>query len=482
MESVAKQTLSTGPQPSWVWFLFITIALGLAWYFVNSAVDFAEVSRNWPKYRCNPAIMPFAGLYGYNVKENFNYCVENIFKEQAGSVTGPFASILGVMVQNAMTFLKSLNSLRMMFATMVGGITKIIQEFTDRFKLVFSQVRITAQRLQVLFQRLQGTLFSVMYMAMSGVTAGLNFGDTFIFKFLDTFCFPPETEIDVAGKGLIPIKDVRLGDICKKTGAKVTSTYQFYADGQPMVNLKDIQVSTNHFVSHKGVWIEAANHPDAKPCRSWSGGIERPLVCLDTSSHEIPLGTMLFSDWDETDGSDEVTMTLSEIKLNGGKQNITNKPRPWLYQPALNRAAALLKKDGSTIIAKQVKLGEELSMGRVVGLGHRLVKQIVILPNQVNVTPSTLVWKDGLWQRAGHLYEVKELNKPIEMVTFIVFPTGSIELADGTILRDMFEVHSPDMEGPTREKLQLQSNPTKAFLGSENPIASQQEWPTLLVQ
>ena len=38
-----------------------------------------EVSQNWPKYRCRPDIMPFAGLYGYNAQENIEFCLKNVF-------------------------------------------------------------------------------------------------------------------------------------------------------------------------------------------------------------------------------------------------------------------------------------------------------------------------------------------------------------------------------------------------------------------
>lgn len=50
-------------------------------------------------------------------------------------------------------------------------------------------------------------------MALSGIQAGQNFSETIIFKFMDTFCFAPETLIDVDGKGRIPISEVKLGDV-----------------------------------------------------------------------------------------------------------------------------------------------------------------------------------------------------------------------------------------------------------------------------
>jgi hypothetical protein len=417
-------------------------------------MDVAEISKNWAKYRCNPAIMPFASMYGYNTTENFNYCINTMFLDQVGGVTGPFTSILQVIVGSSMTFLKNLNSLRMMLATLLGGISKIIQEFIDRFKLIFSQFKITSLRMQILFRRVFATMYSIIYMGLSGVTAGLNFGDTFIFKFIDTFCFAPETPINIIGKGVIAIKDVRLGDVCAKNGARVLSTYQFQADGQPMVYLNGIEVSTNHYVRHLGRWIPAGMHPEAFQCGAWDGGKKRPLICLDTDKHEIPIGNYIFSDWDETSESDESTMILAEQVLNNGRY--LEAPRKWLYQPSMDASCVLKMKSGNVKNVGAIKCEDELEFGKVVGVGKRHVYEWLELPTGEKITPSTLLWYGDMWKRAGHLYPdcIKKSRSPMEMYTLVVFNKASIETVKGTIMRDMCEVHSPDMENPTSNKME----------------------------
>jgi hypothetical protein len=454
---------SDANESSWVWFFFITIALSFAWYFVNSAVDFNEINTNWAKYRCNPAVMPFASAYGHNATENFQFCLNQIFTNQVGGITGPFTKILMSIVGTSMTFLQNLNSLRMMLATLLGGMNKIIQEFTDRFKLLFSQVRITMMRMQTLFRRVFATMYSILFMGMSGMTAGLNFGDTFIFKFIDTFCFPPETPIAIKGRGSIPIRDVQLGDICEETGARVLSVYRFQADGQPMVRLKDIEVSTNHFVRHEGQWVQAVDHPDAIPCGDWNGGKTRPLVCLDTDTHEIPLGDYIFSDWDETSDSDAATMELAESKVNGGF--IPTMERPWLYQPACGGTTEVQLRGGLSRAAKNIHLGDTLTTGRVVGIGRRHVYSYIDLPTGERITPSTLLWDDekSLWRRAGHVYAkyIQTSTEPIEMFTFVVFHTAVLETASGLVLRDMCEIHSADMEAPTANALDPNKQSTR---------------------
>jgi len=439
MESGAKES-------SFFWLLFTTILMMGIWYLACTALNIAEISSNWPKYRCSPTVMPFASLYGYDTAENFNYCLKGIFQGQLGGVTGPFSTILGTITASLMTFLQNLNSMRIMISTLVGGITKVLQEFADRFKLLFAQIKLSFLKLQMLMKRLFGTFHSVIYMGLSAVQVGQNFSQTFIFQFLDTFCFDPDTMIVLQNKTRIPIKNVDLGDILEN-GEKVISTYRFLADGQPMVNLNGTIVSTNHFVIYKNKYIEAKDHPNAIPIGAWSGGTSRPLICLDTHVHQIPIGGEIFSDWDETDFVDDSYMAHNEMVLNGKQtSNLPETIYKWNFQPAISSTEQITYKYGPARGCNEVQLGDILSTGKVVGIGHRHVYEWVSLPSGANVTPSTLVWMENKWIRAGNYYEVHYNDLPKIFYTFVILGTASIELSTGEVVRDMCEIHSPDSE------------------------------------
>jgi hypothetical protein len=435
MESGVKES-------SWGFLILTTLLLIVIWYSISSVLDIVEISNNWPKYRCSPTVIPFASLYGYNTSENFNYCLKGIFEGQIGGVTGPFSTILGTMMKSLMTFLQNLNSMRIMIATLVGGITKVLQEFADRFKLLFSQIKLSFLKIQMLMKRLFGTFHSVIYMGLSAIQVGNNFSQTFIFKFLDTFCFAPETLIEVLNMGEIPIDSVVLGDILSNN-SKVISTYRFMADGQPMVSINDIIVSTNHYVYYDGKFIEAKDHPEAKLISEWSGGSSRPLICLDTNTHKIPINGYTFSDWDETTNIDEEYMINNEIVLNGKASSMS---RPWIFQPAIESSCEILCKNSILKSAINIELGDELTTGKVIGIGKRLIYSWVKLSSGKLVTPSTLIWMNNKWVRAGHIANVIKSNEPKVFYTFSVLHTGCLELLTGETIRDMCEVYSPDTE------------------------------------
>ena len=56
----------------------IIIFMFLLLYIFNFLVaGIQRIKANWPHYRCQPTIMPFAGLFGHNASENFAYCIQS---------------------------------------------------------------------------------------------------------------------------------------------------------------------------------------------------------------------------------------------------------------------------------------------------------------------------------------------------------------------------------------------------------------------
>ena len=153
---------------------------------MNNIPDHKEISANWAKYRCSPQIMPFAAFYGQDTKENFQFCMKNIFSGYAGEILGPFYGILGGFVKVLTSLLQSANSIRLMFASVMGGIGTIFQEFTGRFSQFMLRIRMSAMRIKFLMYRVMGIMTSVMYMGTAGITSALNFGDSIHFHALRT--------------------------------------------------------------------------------------------------------------------------------------------------------------------------------------------------------------------------------------------------------------------------------------------------------
>lgn len=424
-------------------FLLMTLIFIGALVGLSKAMDFSEITNNWPKYRCRPDIMLSAGLYGYNTTDNLEFCLKNGFDSRASSAISPFYSYMGTFVSTLVTLLGSINSIRMTFATIIGSVTQIFGEFSGRIQALFYRLQYTAIRIKFLMSRIFATMYSVIFMGMSGIKATQNFSNTALFSFLDFICFDPDTPVNISGKGTIPIKDVVEGDIFEGTKDRVTSLFRFLGDGQEMTNLKGCIVSTNHYVLYKGHWIEAGKHPDAVSMGPWTGGVERPLICFNTSTHEFPVNGYIFRDYDETEEGDFETMKYAIKSLNGKE---TEPPLNAEYSTCCHPDTEIRLENGSTAPAKNITLGTRLSHGQVVGLVKKECTKYVPI-NGEKYGSGTALWSKEhyTWKRAAELGDIKTCE-PIMYISFMVTPGGNIETAAGTMFRDYFEVHQPDME------------------------------------
>jgi hypothetical protein len=465
------EALKTTPVPfenSYVGLIVVTILMVICVVGFYQFTKVSEVVNNWEKYRCDVSVLPFAGFYGKDATENFEYCMTHMLTQKASAFTGPFASVLTIIVGGMMTFMQSLNSFRVMLGSLTGGVGKVFQEFSDRFSFLYNNIQITSTRMQFLFKRLISSFISIIFLGSSAVTAGMNFGDTFLFKFLDTFCFDPETVLELSGGAVKAVKNVELGSVLSD-GSRVVSVYRFYSRGVPMVRFSGphgpVVVSTNHYMKGAGAetdkWIRCEDHPDARLLGDW--GSNRPLVCFDTDTHRIPFGKYIFSDYDETNATDVASMMLVDARLN----NVAHEDLPthydWPYMPCVSPETHVKMKDGSRKAVKDCTIGDELETGVVIGMVARLVRQVCMYRG-VAVTPSVGVWTSGApgdgtgqWIRAGFMSPVHTLDGEEVFMMPLVMSSSIIPIVgaggEELMIRDFMELMSHDIEGPTEKAM-----------------------------
>ena len=424
------------PSNAWIIVLLMVIIAVISLFAVNKYNDAKNITKNWGENRCNPMIMPFASLFGYNTKENFDFCMGKVFDTQSmpmlGSIGGMFAKFTVLLT----VIFDSISSLRNTVASLGGGINVVFQDFTDRITNFFFRLRLSAIHIKSLISRMYAIMFSVMYMGLSGITGLSSFTNTFLFSFLNVFCFPKNTKINVKGKGLTDIKDIKIGDVLLQTNSIVTATFCLYSKGQAMVKLGPVTVSTNHYVMYLGKPIMAGDHPDAVKLGPWSS--DEPLYCLNTSDNKIPVYDLIFLDYDETTDGDKDTMNFVEGRLNSTVVDKNYKFKE--YCTAIGENTIIKTLNGNKL-AKDIKIGSD-----VVGLIRREVNEVCKLKNGTIITPATLYWNPDLnkWERFGEKMEIIEMRT--ELVSFIVIPNSQIELEDGLRIRDYMELCSPDSE------------------------------------
>jgi len=406
----------------------------------SSMANYYTVKENWGEYRCQVEYMLLASLFGHDTMENLQFCLQSGFNSRASVSVAPFYGILSGFTGVLATLLSSINSVRMVFSTLIGNISKVFSEFSGRMKALMYRIQYSAMRLKFLMSRIFGTMYAMMYMGFSGIKAGQNFTNTTIFKFMAFMaCFPPETLLVVNGSPK-QMKDVVIGDMIE--GVRVTGTVSILGDGQQMIDFRGagaeaegqgLTVSATHYLHENGKWILSGESSQGKKGEVWSGGIDRPLRCLVTSTHTLPIGGRLFSDYQETEAADEETMEKILKRINGLTRLHTYHTYK-NYITGVDPETELCLEDGTYCPAKSITLGMKVRHGTITAIIVRECTTFTEYKGE-RFGYATAVWK-GAWVRGEAVS-----SHPGLCISFAVSDSAILETRAGTLFRDMFELH-----------------------------------------
>ena len=113
-------------------------------------------------------------------------------------------------------------------------------------------------------------------------------------------CFSPETPIQLRSGKMVLIKNLKLGDTLIN-GSVVDAVMKIKNYNDPYYKIyspelkKDIYVTGKHYVRDGVKYVQVKNLPNAKPTNK----IDDIVSCLVTSDHKIPVGNMVFWDWED---------------------------------------------------------------------------------------------------------------------------------------------------------------------------------------
>ena len=425
-------------KPSFVAIILTSILLLSILLGSSKVGDYYVVKNNWGEYRCQMEIMLFASLFGHDTMENLQFCLGSGFNARASVSVTPFYGILAGFTGTLMTLLSSINSIRMVFANIVGSISQVFGEFSGRVQSLMYRIQSTSVRIKFLMSRVIGTMYSIVYMGMSGIKATQNFSNTPIFKFiLWMSCFPPETLLVMKDKA-VQLKDVQIGDTFEN-GTRVTGTVRILGDGQQMVTMKECSVSASHYIYENRKWILSQYSKKGTEGEVWNGGTERPLMCLITSNHTIPIGDLLFSDYHETEDADQVTMNRILRRLNGATAVNAIQSIHKNYITGVDPDTEILLADGTYCPAHAIQLGTRVRHGIVMAIMIRECSTFTSYNGEL-FGYATAVRKGKAWLRGEDLIVRKGL-----CITFAVSPSAIIQTRANEF-RDMFEVHDLDIQ------------------------------------
>jgi hypothetical protein len=299
--------------------LFIIVVF-IALFMVNIlSVGIKNIEDNWPTYRCNPVIMPFAGMFGQDATQNFTYCIQTMQTNYMDYLLQPVHYNLDV-VGNLGSFLTdSLNSVRAFLNNLRNFISDLIQNVFG----VFLNILVEFQRILVELKDMVGKMSGVLATLIYTVSGSLTTMESVwagppgqMVKAMQGLCFHPNTKIRLYNGILCDIQDIELNSRLKNNAVvqsvmKISNINKNGHFNEELFSLKgeedtDILVSGCHLIYdikiddfvHVKEWIH--NNPMLGKKSNLNTDV---LYCLITTNHTIPIGKWVFHDWEDNNGS-----------------------------------------------------------------------------------------------------------------------------------------------------------------------------------
>lgn len=429
-----------------------------------------EIAANFPKYRCNPILMPFASNFGFDTKQNFDFCLTSIFNVKAAEIFTPIYNLLGGFTDIVKLVVDVALGIRKLFSNFYDGVNNFMRTARDRIQALFFSIRMSFLKLNNLMGRVYGTMYAVIWMGTSAMTAGFNLADNDLVHFMFEFCFDPSTLVPLADGRYLPISKLQIGDKLAKldTGVEpvVTSLFRFQGTRTPMMKIHDVALSSEHYVvDPSGKWLPAKSHPHSTHTPSIP-----ELICLNVSGHMFKIGTsgLIVADYDEHTSPDVIakTQNLATHSLNGRTdENMTTDE----YSLGLDGSFFVRMVDNRWVPLHSVKIGDHVwNSGKVLGIVRESCPSVVV-KNGNYFSEAQLIYDptSKQWTRAGICWANLKLKTWKELYSLITENCSTIHIAgsDGTeyFVRDYREVPLPDMEEAYEDAFQESVFQEQAF-------------------
>jgi len=291
--------------------IIIVIIFILLYLFNIIVVGMQRIKDNWPIYRCQPLIMPFASIFGHETGKNFAFCIQNIQSNFMGDLMKPVNFNIGLLGGIVSDLTGSLNGAR-------GFMSVFRLNITDVFKNIFASMfnmMVEVQRLVVnikdMIGKLAGIMMTTLYILNGSIMTMTSAWNGPPGGLVRALCFHPDTKLNLKNGEMVSMKNVALNSILPN-GSRVCAVMQISnldKNGgivEKMYKVKnkknDIIVSGSHLIYDSTVddFIHVKDLPLAEET-----DITCPvLYCLITSDHTIQIGDWIFHDWEDSNGSE----------------------------------------------------------------------------------------------------------------------------------------------------------------------------------
>ena len=116
--------------------VLILFIFSLIHLFLTMSIGIANIKNNWDDYKCNPGIIPFAGVFGHDPVTTANECVKTTQMNFMSSFLEPIYASIGFLAENGSFFNEIFKNMKLFG----NGIQDLNMDFFDNIIIWFTRL------------------------------------------------------------------------------------------------------------------------------------------------------------------------------------------------------------------------------------------------------------------------------------------------------------------------------------------------------
>ena len=175
-----------------IWITFITcIVFFLVFSYFHIMNNIQPIKADWPNKRCDPSIIPFAGLINKPTNEsayqftqdNFAYCTQNILSEAANMAMQPFYYITDVLASVYQAIADAIDSFRSEANTIRNSLESIVSDIMNRILNIATPIVAMTVQMKSMLNQISGVVGTSIYFSIGSINTVAS-GVMFILELL----------------------------------------------------------------------------------------------------------------------------------------------------------------------------------------------------------------------------------------------------------------------------------------------------------
>lgn len=184
-------------------------------------------------------------------------------------------------------------------------------------------------------------------------------------------CFLGDTPIKLQDGSIVPIKDIKHGDVLEDGGI-VTACITYANNEHNVGKLNNIYVTGTHYVMHDNEWKQSISHPEFMLCDREENEQIKEVYCFSVTTKKIHIRDNIFADWDDMIKPGEVYYYNNQIQsfpVNAnieGSELYNGKYIHLFFEGGFTPNTFVMLDTGTSVKICDLQIGDNLSLGNTV--------------------------------------------------------------------------------------------------------------------